>query len=125
MTKLADVSFDTRGDVLVAHVTGEIDMSNAREIGTAVLEATPNGAMGIVLDLSEVDYLDSAGIYVVFEMRNRLRARGQVLRLSLPEGSPVDDALRLAGVQGHVEVAATVDESVAGLQESSEPPGGE
>jgi hypothetical protein len=63
-----------------------------------------------------VQYLDSAGIYVVFGMRSRLRARGQLLRLSVPEGSPVDDALRLAGVQRRVDVVQTVEEGVGAVQ---------
>lgn len=120
--KLADARFDTRGDVLVVHLTGEIDMSNAQEIGTAVLEATPNGALGIVLGLSQVEYLDSAGIYVIFGLRSRLRARGQALKLAIPEGSPVEDALRLAGVQAHIEVAGTVEECVAALEATAKPP---
>ena len=123
MTRLGDVTFQHVSDVLVARLTGELDMSNAEDIGSAVLEATPNGARGVVLDLSGVQYLDSAGIYVVFGMRSRLRARGQNLRLTVPGGSPVDDALRLAGVQRHVDVVDTVERGVEELQprESSEP----
>ena len=123
MTRLGDVTFQSESDVLVARLTGELDMSNAEDIGSAVLEATPNDALGVVLDLSGVQYLDSAGIYVVFGMRSRLRARGQNLRLNVPGGSPVDDALRLAGVQRHVEVVDTVERGVEELQarESNEP----
>jgi anti-sigma B factor antagonist len=114
--RLGDVTFDRQGDVLVAHLTGEIDMSNAEGIGSAVLDATGNDAYGVVLDLTDVQYLDSAGIYVVFGMRSRLRARGQVLRLVIPDGSPVDDALRLAGVQRHVDVVDTVAQGVEAVQ---------
>jgi anti-anti-sigma factor len=91
-------------------------MSNAEGIGAAVLEATGNETLGVVLDLTDVRYLDSAGIYVVFGMRSRLRARGQVLRLVIPGASPVDDALRLAGVQRHVDVVETVDQGVQAVQ---------
>jgi anti-anti-sigma factor len=117
MTGLGDVTFERRGDVLIARLTGEIDMSNAENIGAAVLETTGNDALGVVLDLSGVQYLDSAGIYVVFGMRSRLRARGQLLRLAVPEGSPVDDALRLAGVQRHVDVLESVEDGVQAVQE--------
>lgn len=117
MTRLGDVTFARESDVLVARLTGELDMSNAEDIGSAVLEATPHDAVGVILDLSGVQYLDSAGIYVVFGMRSRLRARGQSLRLNIPGGSPVDDALRLAGVQRHVEVVETVEQGIEELQE--------
>jgi anti-anti-sigma factor len=114
--RLGDVTFERRDDVLVARLTGEVDMSNAEGIGAAVLEATGNETLGVVLDLTDVRYLDSAGIYVVFGMRSRLRARGQVLRLVIPGASPVDDALRLAGVQRHVDVVETVDQGVQAVQ---------
>jgi anti-sigma B factor antagonist len=114
--RLGDVTFERRDNVLVAHLTGEVDMSNAEGIGAAVLEATGNETLGVVLDLTDVRYLDSAGIYVVFGMRSRLRARGQVLRLVIPGASPVDDALRLAGVQRHVDVVETVDQGVQAVQ---------
>jgi anti-anti-sigma factor len=114
--RLGDVTFERRDNVVVAHLAGEVDMSNAEEIGSAVLAATPNDALGVVVNLSDVQYLDSAGIYVVFGMRSRLRARGQVLRLVVPPGSPVDDALRLAGVQRHVDVVETVEQGLQAVQ---------
>ncbi len=114
--RLGDVTFEHMGDVVVAHLAGEVDMSNAESIGSAVLEATGNDALGVVLDLTGVQYLDSAGIYVVFGMRSRLRARGQVLRLVIPDGSPVNDALRLAGVQRHVDVVETVAQGIEAVQ---------
>jgi anti-sigma B factor antagonist len=123
VTRLADVTFERHDAALVARISGELDMSNAEDIGSAVLEATPNDVLGVILDLSGVRYLDSAGIYVVFGLRSRLRARGQRLRLTIPAGSPVDDALRLAGVQRHVDVVDTVQEGVRDLHadESGEP----
>jgi anti-anti-sigma factor len=114
--RLGDVTFERQGEVVVARLTGEIDMSNAEAIGAAVLEATGNEVLGVVLDLTDVRYLDSAGIYVVFGMRSRLRARGQALRLVIPDGSPVDDALRLAGVQRHVDVVESVAQGVQAAQ---------
>jgi anti-anti-sigma factor len=65
-----------------------------------------------VLDLSAVEYLDSAGIYVIFGMRASLQARGQSLVLVIPPQSPVHDALRLSGVDRPGETAETVDEAL-------------
>ena len=56
-----------------------------RRWGPTVIGATPNEAQGVVLDLSGVDYLDSAGIYVIFGMRASLQARGQTLILVIPD----------------------------------------
>jgi len=74
---LADVRITLVPSALIAHVTGEVDMSNAEDVGATVIKATPNEAQGVVLDLSRVEYLDSAGIYVIYGMRASLQARGQ------------------------------------------------
>lgn len=109
---LADVQITLTRTALIAHVTGEVDMSNAEEVGATVIGATPNEAQGVVLDLSDVEYLDSAGIYVVYGMRSSLQARGQVLILVIPSTSPVHDSLRLAGAERPGEVADTVEDAL-------------
>jgi anti-sigma B factor antagonist len=106
---LADVRFTHSGRVVVAQLTGEVDISNADSLRTAITEATPNESLGLVLDLSEIDYLDSAGIQLIYQLRSDLRARGQSLRLVIPSTSPARDALRLAGVERHLETVETID----------------
>jgi anti-anti-sigma factor len=109
---LGDVQIRLAPSALIAHVTGEIDMSNAEDVGATVIGATPNEADGVILDLSGVEYLDSAGIYVIYGMRTSLQARGQVLILVIPPTSPVHDSLRLAGAQRPGEVADAVEDAL-------------
>lgn len=66
----------------------------------------------MILDLSGLDYLDSAGIYVIYGMRASLQARGQSLILVIPPASPVHDSLRLAGARRPGEVAEAVEEAL-------------
>ena len=121
---LADVQFDTRGRAVVAKVTGEVDLSNAMQICDAVGEATPNTALGVVLDLVAVDYLDSAGIHLIYRLRENLRARGQKLMLAIPADSPVQDSLRLAGVTRSLPIAVSVQDALAGFAPAEGPPEG-
>jgi anti-anti-sigma factor len=109
---LADVRITIHDGVIVARITGEIDMSNAGELRGAILEATPNEALGLVLDLSATDYIDSAGIHFLYRLGDSLRSRGQTLRIVIPPNSPASDALRLAAVKRHVDVVAELDEGV-------------
>ena len=110
--RLADVHFSTTDGVLVAHVSGEIDISNSAELAGAVTDRTQNDAVGVVLELSEVDYLDSAGIHMLYRLRESLRARGQSMAIVVPAASPVIDALRLAGIERNLELAETLSEGV-------------
>ncbi len=113
--RLADLQLIDEGRVVIARLAGELDLSNTANIGGALGEHIPNGALGLVLDLSELEYLDSAGIHLIYELREKLRARGQTLQLVIPADSPAHDALRLAGVSGHVATAETIDGAVAGI----------
>jgi anti-sigma B factor antagonist len=116
--KLADVQFSDHERVVVARLTGEVDLSNADGIESAIAEATPNQAVALILDVSALDYLDSAGIHLIYKLREKLRARGQILRLVIPADSPANDALRLAGVSQAVDTAQTLD---AALKEFAPP----
>jgi anti-sigma B factor antagonist len=111
--RLADLHFSTRDGYVVAAVVGEIDMSNAGELARALADKTPNDAQGLVLDLSRIDYLDSAGIHLLYRLRESVSARGLRLAIVVPKESPVFDALRLAGIERHLDMLDTVDAAFA------------
>jgi anti-anti-sigma factor len=114
--RLADVDFSTRDKVLIAHLTGEVDLSNADQLSTALTDATVNELLVLVLDLSDVDYFDSAGIQLIYRLRESLRSRGQTLRLVIPSTSPVHHALRLAGVGNTIGMLESIDDALGGAQ---------
>ncbi|WP_182873140.1 STAS domain-containing protein [Microbispora sp. H10670] len=55
----------------VLTVSGEIDMSNAAELDAALSGASVDGH-ALLVDLSEVEYLDSAGLTVLFAHAPRI-----------------------------------------------------
>ena len=112
--RISDVHFSDHGHAVVARVTGEIDLSNADDIGTSIALEMPNHARTLVLDLSEIEYLDSAGIRLIYRLTEKLRSRGQALRLVIPASSPANDTLRLAGVAGTIEILETADQALRG-----------
>ena len=109
---LGDVQLRLQDSVLVARLTCELDLSNARGIEDAIAVATPNHAVSVVVDLSQLGYLDSAGIQLLYRLREQLQVRGQDLRLVLPAGSPAADALRLAGVMGQLKTVNTIAQAL-------------
>ena len=109
---LGDVELELQDSVLVARLTGEVDLSNARGIEEAIALATPNHTTSVVIDLSGLDYFDSAGIQLLYRLREQLRVRGQGLRLVLPADSPASDALRLAGVIDQLSASETLQDAL-------------
>ncbi len=109
---LGDVQIATSGSVVIAKVTGEVDLSNAQGIGQAIGRGTAHEATALVLDLSELQYMDSAGIQLIYRLREDVRARAQELRLVIPADSPAADALRLAGITSDFKIVETTDEAL-------------
>jgi anti-sigma B factor antagonist len=98
VSDLASIETEERGDRLVLRIRGEIDVSNARELSAAIEAAVPNGTHTIVMDLTDITYLDSAGVKVFLQLADRLRARRRLLRLVVPTHAPIRAVLELTGL---------------------------
>lgn len=111
MTGPARMTVEGDGEVLTARITGEIDLSNASQLEETIVDAVPNTALGMVVDLSGVEYLDSAGVRMLVHLVERFRWRQQVMRAAAPDGSRVRGVLSMAGADGVIAVDATVTEA--------------
>jgi anti-anti-sigma factor len=114
--RLADVEFSSRSVGVIAHVTGEVDVSNAGDFENVLTGALSNHSRALIVDLTDVDYLDSAGIQLIYRLRESLRARRQRLALVIPTSSPAHTTLRLAGIASHVETVETVDDALSAVE---------
>ena len=109
MSTVADISLDWEDDALVAHLRGEVDMTNASFVREELTSAVGNETRTLVLDLAETRYLDSAAIEVIFELSRRLSRRRQGLALVVPQESPLRRLLTVCDV----ETVAPMHESLA------------
>jgi anti-sigma B factor antagonist len=68
----------TQGDAVIAAVHGEIDLHNSPELRSALLSilASDRNLKRLVLDLSQVPYMDSSAIAVLVEALQKLRRVG-------------------------------------------------
>jgi anti-anti-sigma factor len=117
LTELATVGAERQDDLVIATIEGEVDPSNARELGRELTARVPNDAMGVVLDLTAVAYLDSSGVQMVFELAERLEARQQRLAVVVPAGAPAWRVLDIVSLDATAPLTATRDEAVARLTE--------
>ena len=97
------------GDVVVAHVAGEVDLSNAESVTERLVDAVPNTASALVLDMSGTDYLDSSGVRMIFELAQRLRNRNQDLGLVVPEAANIRRVLILTEVERVVPMSTSIE----------------
>ena len=76
----------------------KIDVSNAASLERDIVAAIPNTTAGLILELSEVDYMDSSGIRMLFLLHNQLEQRGQRVRAVVPDTTPIKHVLDCLGV---------------------------
>ena len=108
------LSTEEQDGVVVAHVTGEVDLANSAKLGRALARAIPNDAVGVVIDLSATTYLDSSGVSLVFDLVERLHSRRQLVRVALPEDAPLRRVLRVVNLEAVVPIVVTAE---AGAEE--------
>ena len=108
MTTRAEIQVEQGDKVVVASLTGEVDMTNAAYVREELTAAVPNGAVALVVDLSGTTYLDSAAIELLFELSRRLARRRQGLRLVLPDESPLRRLLTLTDVESVAELHSSL-----------------
>lgn len=99
MGPLASVEHVRLDDVVVVRVRGEIDVSNGDEIFASALEAVTSDTSRVVVDLSEVEYFDSVGVRLVFELQRRLSSQGMTLAVARNHQSYVRKILALCGAE--------------------------
>ena len=118
---LAELSFDEIGSVLVGRVEGEIESVNAEQLRRGPRRRLTNDSAGLVLDLSRVAYLDSAGIELLFDLARRLRTHRQRLRLVVPAAAPMRRVLDLCDIEEVAPMDATVEGAIEGLRRARPP----
>jgi anti-anti-sigma factor len=79
-----DFTVDHRlyGDLTIVTVKGEIDVFTSPKLRETLVELVEAGALHVVFDLSEVDFLDSTGLGVLIGIYNRLRSRNGSMTLA-------------------------------------------
>lgn len=115
MSGLANVTTEELRGVQVVRISGEIDDSNASDIRDRLVRAVSNQEHGVVLDISQAGYFDSSGVQLLFEVADRLKQRGQQLRVVVTSDSFVAKVLRVVRLEDVVSIDASVSDAVATL----------
>ena len=102
-----DFEIDESGapETVVVSLTGELDLTNARELEERLRAAAPEESV-LVLDVSRVVFIDSAVLHVLFRLA-RTRGDGRLV-LVLEPGAPVARAFDIVSMKDAVRVVPTL-----------------
>ncbi|MDQ3990847.1 MAG: STAS domain-containing protein [Actinomycetota bacterium] len=115
MSELVQLRFETRDEVVVARVGGELDLSGAPTTGQAITDAVPASVRGLVVDCSSLQFIDSSGVSMLFDLRRQLGSRRQELRVVAAAAGPVARVLEIVEFQRAAPVDETLEEALSAM----------
>ena len=96
MTPNFDMRLKAEGTKTVIELVGDLDFHTARQLREKLLEFHAAGVNEVVLDLGELDFIDSSGLSVLVAGLKRLRNSGGDLTLRAVS----DQTLRVLEISG-------------------------
>jgi anti-sigma B factor antagonist len=96
MSQLLTIGRCVDGDSVALNLHGDIDLYSAPLLDDALRDAERSHPVRIVIDCSELDFIDSSGLSVLIEAQRRADERGHALVLSRVP----DHAVRILAITG-------------------------
>ena len=115
MTPVARLDVSHSDGAVIACVDGDVDLSNAAELRRALNDAAAPDTIGIVVDLTNVAYVDSSGLTVLARLAQELAVRRQGLAVVAPSGSAVRRVFELVQLEHVVSLRDSVADATAAL----------
>ena len=113
--------FEVVSGVPVVTAPEEIDITNAPELRSALLEAAAHGHGTLVVDMTRTRFCDSSGLHTLLAAHKRAQAEGGELLLVI-SAAPVLRVFALTGIDRMIPNFTTLDEALA--QTSADGPNG-
>ena len=106
-----DVTISEMRRVTLVEVSGRVDSTNATQLGETLLSQIDAGRYQLVIDLSSVDYMSSAGLREMVSAVKKVRQFNGDLRIATPSDR-VREVLDLAGLSAIFQIFPTQVDAV-------------
>ncbi len=110
------VTLDLDAKTTVLHLAGELDADDAPAVRTLLAEQVLSGSGSLVVDLSGLTFIDSAGLAALIAAHKGTRSAGTSLVLA-GLSAPVAKIMSVTGLDGVLTVAPTVEAALAAVQD--------
>lgn len=114
MTALS-IQHERYGPVPIVVIDGAVESIDAPRLREEVLQAARNDDRGLVLDLTDASYIDSAGVNTLFEAAERFAARQLRFGLVVADGGLIGRVLSIVAIDSVAEVHPTREATVAAV----------
>jgi anti-anti-sigma factor len=117
VTELAELELESHSGQPVARLRGELDASNANRLAAPISEFVSNHEPGLVIDLTSVRYIDSAGVRLLFDLADRLDRRQLALHVVAAVDTHVSEVLEVVALEDVASVHASLPEALEALKD--------
>jgi len=97
MTGTMEINADVIDGACLLVVAGEIDLANVNVFIERLFELSANGDQKIVLDMTDVEFVDSTVVNALFAAAPRIRAHGGDMAIALSNPS-INRVFEIAGL---------------------------
>jgi len=101
--------------VTIIEVSGEVDMATRDVMANPVFAQLDAAPPGLVLDLTKIEFMGSAGLAVLIEAYQRVRQGGTSLGIVVPEGAPLRRTLQISGLLELLPIHPTIADALHGV----------
>jgi anti-anti-sigma factor len=101
------ISTSDRGGRAVVLIRGELDLATAPELEKVVGDRLDAGDK-VVVDLRELQFMDSTGLRVLVHAHARAGSEGRFVVVRPPAGGPIAKILAIAGVERALQLVDDV-----------------
>jgi anti-sigma B factor antagonist len=92
-----DVKHEDGGELLIFKLRGSLDLATSPTVRAALMDATEKGKRDLIVDLTQLEFLDSTGLGALIGAHRRASEHGGTLRLIVAEG-PIARLLNITGL---------------------------
>ncbi|HEY1653943.1 MAG TPA: STAS domain-containing protein [Candidatus Tumulicola sp.] len=106
-----ELKTEKRGESLIFKLRGSLDIATSPTVRAALNEATDQGKKELVVDLTQLEFLDSTGLGALIGAHRRAAERDGSLRLVVSEG-PIARLLNITGLIRVFAVYHSIDDAL-------------
>ncbi|MGD0728101.1 MAG: STAS domain-containing protein [Spirochaetia bacterium] len=111
-----EIKLRRAGTIYVIDINGEMDLYNAFKVKDIVMKMIGRQIKEYVINLENVEYLDSSGIGALLSVHAELKKRGMPFVIANVKGS-VKRVIELTKLNGYLPISADVNEAVTRIRD--------
>ena len=109
-----EITEERREDISILRIIGKLDSSTSKDLEEKILSLIASSQGKLVIDLSQLDYVSSAGLRIFLLAAKRMdNAKGKMILCSLKDA--VKQVFDIAGFSSLLTLAGSTEEAIKNL----------